>query len=335
MLSGLYFCTMNFKNQLKSILMKKIFLSFTEVLFCISIVAQNSVNLKLNLEKNKVYRLNAVSAQTIIQTVNGNQQTIESNTSYTASVKMIDATADFMIAEVHFDSLITKTNTMGITMNISSVREGDIKSAKNDEVMSYIMNRLCKNTLYTKIDFSGKVLDIVNAKMLSDLVLKDTSSITLTGPAASAIKTQLINLVSDKSLKTMVGMFTHFLPGKQVSPGDNWSVTENTNSGGMSLEIITGYHLDGVNGDVANVTAESDIKAAANSAPMIANGATITYDDIKGLSKSKMMIDTRTGLIMSTTAKTHIAANLGVSGPGFSMQIPMDISGDAKVIALN
>ncbi len=314
--------------------MKKIFLSITAILFCISIMAQNSVILKMNLEKNKVYRLNAVSNQTIIQTVNGNQQTIESKTDYTASIKVVDATPDFMVAEVRFDSLITNTNTMGITMKISSVSEGDIKSAKTDEIISYVMNRLSKNALYTKIDFSGKVLDIVNAKMLSDQILKDTSSITLTGPTASAVKTQLINLVNAKSLKTMVEMFTHFLPGKQIVIGENWTVTENTNSGGMSLEITTGYHLDGVNGDVASVTAESDIKAAANSGPMISGGATITYDNIKGLSKSKMMIDTRTGLIVSTTAKTHIAGNLGVSGPGFSMQIPMDINGDAKVTAL-
>ena len=314
--------------------MKKIFFSFTAFLFCISMMAQNSVTLKMNLEKNKVYRLNAVSEQTIIQTVNGNQQTIESKTDYTASLKVVDATPDFMIAEVRFDSLITNTNSMGISMKISSVRDGDIKSAKTDEIMSYVMNRLSKNALYTKIDFSGKVLDIVNAKMLSDLILKDTSSITLTGPTAAAVKTQLINLVSAKSLKTMVEMFTHFLPGKQVAIGENWSVTENTNSGGMSLEIVTAYHLDGINGDVASVTAESDIKAAANSGPMISGGATITYDDIKGLSKSKMRIDTRTGLIVSTVAKTHIAGNLGVSGPGFSMQIPMDINGDSKVISL-
>ena len=37
----------------------------------------------------------------------------------------------------------------------------------------------------------AKVLEIVNAKMLSDVIMKDTSSITLTGPMASAVKTQI------------------------------------------------------------------------------------------------------------------------------------------------
>jgi hypothetical protein len=303
-------------------------------MFCISIVAQNSVNLKMNLEKNKVYRFSSASEQTILQTVNGNQQTIDSKTNYAISIKMIDATADFMITEVRFDTLITNTNSMGKTVNISSVNVGDIKSAETADVMSCIMNRLSKNALYTKMDFTGKVLEIVNAKMLSDLIMKDTSSITLTGPTASGVKTQIKNLVSDNTLKTMVEMFTHYLPGKQVSSGDNWDVTIRTNSGGMSLDIITSYHLDGLKGDAANITSDSNIKAAENADPMLAGGAKITYDDLKGLSKSNMVVDIRTGLLIENKAKTHIAGNLGVSGPGFSMQIPMDINGTSNVVAL-
>jgi hypothetical protein len=166
------------------------------------------------------------------------------------------------------------------------------------------------------------------------VIMKDTSSITLTGPIASGVKTQIINMVSDNTLKTMVEMFTRYLPGKQVSAGDNWDVTIRRNSGGMTLDIITRYHLDGVKGDAAYITADSNIKAAENAGPMESSGAKITYDDIKGLSKSNMVINIRTGLLIEDKAKTHIAGNLGVSGPGFSMQIPMDINGESKVIAL-
>jgi proteasome assembly chaperone (PAC2) family protein len=313
--------------------MKKILLSCVSVLFCISMMAQNSASLKMNLEKNKVYRFSSTSEQTIIQTVNGNQQTVDSKTNNAISIKMIDATADFMIAEVHFDTIIYNTNSMGKTTIISSVSEGNIKSAETADVMSCIMNRLSKNALYVKMDFSGKILEIVNSKMLSDVIMKDTSSITLTGPMASGVKTQINNMVSDQTLKTMVEMFTHYLPGKQVSTGDNWNVTITTNSGGMTLEIKTDYHLAGVSGNNANITAESNIKAAENAGPMISGGATITYDDIKGLSKSNISIDTHTGLLVEDNAKTHISGNLGVSGPGFSMQIPMDINGTSKVVA--
>ena len=114
---------------------------------------------------------------------------------------MIDATADFMITEVHFDTLITNTNTMGKTVSISSVNEGDIKSTEMADVMSCIMNRLSKNALYVKIDFAGKPVEIVNSKMLSDIILKDTSSITLTGPTAAAVKKQIISMVKRQCFK--------------------------------------------------------------------------------------------------------------------------------------
>jgi hypothetical protein len=297
-------------------------------------MAQNSVNLKMNLEKNKVYRFSSSSEQTITQTINGNQQTIDSKTNNTVSIKMIDATADFMIAEVRFDTMIYNTNSMGKTTIISSVSEGNIKSTETADVMSYIMNRLSKNALYIKMDFAGKVLEIVNSKMLSDVIMKDTSSITLTGPIGSGVKSQIKNLISDNTLKTMIEMFTYYLPGKQVSTGDNWNVTIQTNSGGMALDVITSYHLDKVKGDDAIITAESDIKTAVNAEPIVAGSAKITYDDLKGINKSNMVIDTRTGLVVEDKAKTHIAGNLGISAPGMSMQIPMDINGESKVIAL-
>lgn len=314
--------------------MKKIILSLTAVMFSAVILAQSPASLKLNLEKNKVYRLKSVSEQTVTQTINGVQQTTESKVSYTMSLKMIDATVDYIVAEIHFDTLNTFTNTMGKIASYSSVSEGDIRSAETADVLSYIMNRLSKNALYVKMDFAGKPLEIVNLKMLSDLVLKDTSAITLTGPTAAAVKQQIVNSVSDSDLKTMIEMFTWNLPGRQVSAGDSWTITQQLSAGGMMLDIITTYHLDGIDGNNARITAESDIRTAANAAPIQSGGATVTYDDIKGLSKSGMVIDIRTGLKVEDTGKTQIAGNLGISAPGFTMQMPMEIKGETKVVAL-
>jgi len=314
--------------------MKKIILSLTAVMFSAVILAQSPASLKMNLEKNKVYRLKSVSEQTVTQTMNGVQQTTESKVSYTMSLKMIDLTVDYIVAEIHFDTLNTFTNTMGKMASYSSVSEGDIRSAETADVLSYIMNRLSKNALYVKMDFAGKPLEIVNLKMLSDLVLKDTSAITLTGPTAAAVKQQIVNSVSDSDLKTMIEMFTWNLPGRQVSAGDSWTITQQLSAGGMMLDIKTTYHLDGIDGNNAKISAESDIRTAANAVPIQSGGATVTYDDIKGLSKSSMVIDIRTGLKVEDTGKTQIAGNLGISAPGFSMQMPMEIKGETKVIAM-
>jgi len=314
--------------------MKKIMLSVTAIMFCAAIMAQNPANLKLNLEKNKVYRLKSVSEQTVTQTINGVQQTTESKVNYTMSLKMIDLTADYLITEVRFDTLITYTNTMGKTVSYSSVDEGDIKSAETADVLSYIMNRLSKNALYVKMDFTGRPVEIVNLKMLTDMVLKDTSSITLTGPTAEAVKKQIVNSVSDSELKTIIGMFTWSLPGGQVAQSDSWDIIQQISSGGLMLEIATTYKVDRIEGTRANITAESIIRTAANAVPIESGGATVTYDGIKGLTRSSLVIDLLTGLKVEDIGKTHITGNLDISAPGFSMQMPMDINGESKTIAL-
>jgi hypothetical protein len=315
--------------------MKKILLSLVVAMFCISVIAQTSVNLKLNLEKNKIYRFNSVSESTITQTVAGNSNSSDTKTNNAISIKMVDATPDFMIAEVRFDSLITVQNAMGKVTNLNSSKEGDMKSSEATDVIECINNRLSKNVLFVKIDFSGKVLQVVNSKMLSDVILKDTSSITLKNPVGSMIKKQMQNMVSEKALITMVEEYTYYLPAKEVSTGNNWDVNVNTSTGGMSLDVITTYHLDGINGNTANITAESNIKAPDNVEPIVSGPTKVTYDDLKGVSKSTMVIDTRTGLLVEAKTKSHIAGTLGINYPGGSMQMPMEITSEAKVTAIN
>jgi hypothetical protein len=223
---------------------------------------------------------------------------------------------------------------MGKEVSYSSVNEGNITSAETADVVSCIMNRLSKNALYVKMDLAGKPFEIVNLKMLADMVLKDTSSITLTGPTADAVKKQIVNSVSDSELKTIIEMFTWYLPGKQVSPGDSWNTTQQISSGGLMLEIATTYKLDRIEGKRANLTAESLIRTAANAVPLESGGATVTYDDIKGLTRSSLVVDLLTGLKVEDIGKTHITGNLGISGPGFSMVMPMDINSESKIIAI-
>lgn len=313
-------------------MMKKLLLSFTAILLGMSLMAQNTADLKLNLEKNKVYRFKSSSEQSISQTVNGAQQTTIAKTNSTLSIKMVDATPDFIIAEVRFDTLITSTNAMGKITDIKSTSEGNIKSTEMADVMSCIMNRLSKNSLYVKMDYVGKVIEIVNSKMLSYVILKDTSSIT--GETAAVIKMQVKNSINDKAFKSMVETFTYNLPGKQVSVGDKWDITASMNSGGMSLDIITSYDLEGINNNAATILATSNVKASENADPMEFSGAKITYDNLGGLAKSNMVIDIRTGLLLDNTSKMHIAGDLSITGPGFSMQMPMEIDGETRIIAV-
>lgn len=312
--------------------MKRILFSFTAILMGFSVLAQTGTTLKLNLEKNKVYRLKSASEQTISQTINGMQQNTNVTSNSVVSIKMMDASADFLIAEFRFDTLITITNAMGKVVNINSANEGNITSTEAGDVMTVIMNRLSKNPLYVKMDYTGKVIELVNAKMLSDILLKDTASIT--GESAPITKMQIVNMTSQKALISMAEIFTHNLPGKPVVSGDKWDITENMNSGGMSLDIITTYSLGVIKENAASLTAESVIQASPNAEPLMYGPAKVMYDELKGMGKSDMVLDTRTGLLIQNTSKSHMAGNLNISVQGMNLQMPMETDGTSKVVSL-
>ncbi len=310
----------------------KIISAFLMTLFlCAAATGQQKTDLKLNLEKNKTYRLRSVTEQTIIQTINGNQQTIESGATYVLSLKMVDANRAFMVAEIHIDTLASKTNTMGKTVVMTSASAGNVESKETSDIMSYFMNRITQNPVYAKIDSTGKVIELINSKMLSDMILRDTGKITVTGPTAPALKKQVADLVGNTSLINIIEMFTHYLPGKEVETGDKWNIITTTNAGGMSLDITSACQLNQVSGGLADISVESAIKAAPNAAPMEMGSAKITYDDISGLTKSTLHVNAQTGLMENLASNTHITGNLSVSMPGMSMQIPMDITSTGKI----
>ena len=311
--------------------MKKFYALSISVILTVSMFGQANPELKLKLEKNKIYKLHSTSEQNIVQTVNGNQQTIESKSAYDISIKMIDATSSFIVTEVHLDTMSTSSNSMGKTTKMSSANAGDIKSKEAGDIVSFIMNKMSKTAIYAKLDFTGKVIEIINKKMLSDMILKDTASMTLTGMIASGIIAQVKNMVNESAYSSLIELFTYNLPGKSVNIGETWTLPGITNAGGMTLDITTSSKLDKVSGNNANVIAESKIKAAANAAPMEVGGGKITYDDISGLSKSDIVIDISTGLVIQSTSKSHVTGNLGFSMPGVSLQIPMDINSNSKI----
>ncbi len=311
--------------------MKKIALLLSVAFISISMMAQNA-DLKLNLEKNKTYRFKAVSDQNVSQTVNGVDQTTTTSSNSTFSIKMMDATADFIVAEVKFDTIITTTNTMGKTVKISSANEGNIASEEAGDVMSSVMNRLSKNALYVKLYKSGKVIDIVNLAMLRDIILKDTNAIS--AKLAPMLKPQIKSMVTLDAFKTMIHTFTYNLPAKQVSVGEQWNITVPINSGGLSLEVITNYKLGSIKDNAAAIVAESEVKAAENAAPLEYPGAKITYDGIKGMGKSDMKINILTGLTIESTAKMTMNGDLNVNASGMSMQIPMKITSESSIKSL-
>jgi hypothetical protein len=312
--------------------MKKMVFSFFLTVLSFSVMAQNSVDLKLNPEKNKVYRFKSESEQNVSQTVNGVEQTTSTSSKSLFSFKMIDVSPEFIVAEARFDTIFSKTNAMGQVVVINSANEGNMASKETSDVMSCIMHRLSSNPIYVKMEPTGKVKEIVNLAMLQAIILKDTASVT--GMAAPMIKIQINNSVSPDALKSMIEAFTYVLPAREIKAGEHWTAKDQVNAGGMSLQINADYTLETLSGNTAVVNSESSIQAAEGAKPMEYSGARISYDGIMGASKADITIDTTTGFVIRNDSKSNIAGDLNVSVQGMSMQIPMKIISESNIVSV-
>lgn len=295
--------------------MKTLFISFLVALFSFSVFAQNSVELKFKPEKNKVYRLKAQSSQNIL--LNNGQYTtvVKGNTSL--SLKAMDVTPDFVVAEIRFDTIISNVQAPGMTFDISSTKSGSLTSDNIGDIMSVFMNRLSKNPVYAKISPLGTVMEIINQKMLSDIVLKNIDSIK--GPMGSAIKPRIKSMVDVKAIRTMIEPFTAVLPGKQVSSGDTWAINLTFDIEGSGFFYKNNFKLNNVNGNSADVSCDTYVE------PVSAG----TYD-VKGSGKSTLNIDTKSGLVIKSSSTQKLQGNINANG----MQMPAQMESTTEIIGI-
>lgn len=309
--------------------MKSMFtLTIAAFLSC-SLFAQ-SANLKYQLEKNKVYRVKAVSDQDMSQTMNGNQISSDISSSMILSFKATDSDANLISADVRFDSMAVETNMPGMSMYMNSAKPGKAGSQGPSDIMSSMLSRLSHCILHVKMTYGGNIAEITNFKSVRDSTVGGIDS--LQGQMSKMIQAQAKNMVSEGALKGMIESVTAYLPGKEVKAGDKWETRFTQSAGGGSMLIVNSLNLKKVAGTNAEISCESTIEPA-NQNPMEMNGAQIT-SDLRGMSKTSLTVDITTGWIRKGSSKNHTQGTLFIKMAGNDMQMPMEVDGTTEITAL-
>ena len=298
----------------------KTFISIILLSVFISSLSAQKADLKLNLELNKTYRAKLSSTVNTKQTVQGNEQSNQVINTMVISLTPLKSDKDGIISQVQFDTIITKISTP--QMEVNSANKGDIRSC--------IVNRLSNSTLLVKLSNKGEVDSIMNIEQVASTVLQDIDS--MEGNLAPFLKSRAEMMVNKESLKSMIEVFTAYLPGEKIKVGDKWDSKLTSSSGGMNMKVNTTYKLNDVSKDAAEITGDV-ITESDQSEPMKMNGAEI-LPDISGLGKTEITADPHTGWIIKGTNKQQLKGDLNVNAQGNSMQIPMEINSVAEINAL-
>ncbi|MFW6226509.1 MAG: DUF6263 family protein [Bacteroidota bacterium] len=305
----------------------RILLSIITLVALNSAVFAQSTELKYNLEKGKAYIAKSISTQEQTMTVQGMERNTETKSTSYLSLKMLDSKPDFFIAEVKFDTIVTEVSMP--PMNISSADAGDINSEDPIEVTTAILNRLSNSTMVVRMDYSGKVQDIMNHQVIKNTVLQGTDS--LKGQAAMA-KGQLEMTVEKDALIGMIEGVTAHLPNQEVETGDKWESSFISKNGGVGMAISSTYVLKEISDGL--VVIEGDVVVEpASSEPTMMNGAEIT-NKLRGLGKSTMELDSKTGWLKSSSSKISLSGDMIIKAPGQNMTLPIETIITGETIAI-
>ena len=305
--------------------MKKTILLFaTAILIALSSTSFAATILKLNLEKGKSYKVKSTTQQTIDISANGMQMNIEINSISAISLTPKSIEADYFIAQVKFDSIVTNMSMPQGSMKMNSNKPGNPNNPM--EIGGFAMYHLCKNPLEVKMSYSGKVIEIINIKAVNDSINKVVD--LLPESSKGQLKPSIEAMASESALKSMIEAITAYLPEKPVDKGDKWESKSALKPNGMELNVTTTYKLKSIVANQAELSGDAVIESGADGT-MNMNGMKIPFE-MRGISSSELTIDPQTGWIIKGKTKSKLQGSVTFGGNAS----PMGISGTTEIEAV-
>jgi hypothetical protein len=299
--------------------MKKLISSAFFALLGLSLMAQVPVNIKLNLEKGKMYMVKNTSKQTMQFDAGGQQFSMDISTSSVVSYKVLKQENDVMDIELKFDTIASKTTSPMMNKETNSA-----KPAGNDP-LERIMNKMSTNSIIAKISTSGKFIDFVNYPKFKDNVLIVLDSIPAT--KRDEAKTIANALLQESAIRTMVEPLFAYLPEKAVKIGDTWETTYSLTSNNFSMLSLNTFTLKGVEKNVATISGKSEIESLPSTDP---NAQMVAA--LKGTMTSDGTLDLKTGQVLKNSSKGHIEGSITVKANNTEMKIKMDSQSETFTI---
>jgi hypothetical protein len=299
--------------------MKTLVFTAIAIIFSFSLMAQTSANLKLNLEKGKVYKIKNTNQQTIQQTANGQQFTSEVYSGTFFSYKLLKQEKDIMFLEFKFDTIESKINSPMFKKETNSA-----KPAKSKEYLERIINRLSTFKLTAKISTAGKFIGFTNYQAFKDSVMMVMDSVPDT--KKDQVQKQADAVLKEPVLQSMIEPFFAYLPDKAVNTGDKWETSLVQTSAMASILSFNSYTLNSLENNTAQISGSSEIESMPSNNPE----AQMTTE-IKGKSTSNLTVDLVTGLLLKSSVKGHVEGTMTVKNQGNEMKMPMTVDSQSEI----
>lgn len=301
--------------------MKTIISSVFLFLLGAALMAQTPVNLKLNLEKGKMYKIISSSKQVMHITAGGQQITMDVNSRNVISYKVLGKANDIMDIEFKFDTISSKISSPMFT------RETNSAKLAGNEPLEKIMNKMSTYKLIAKISTAGKFIDFVNYGKFKDSIMFVMDSIPAT--KRDEARKQADGILKESAIRSMVEPLFAYLPDKTVKTSDTWETSYFSITSQMSLLMLNSFTLKGVENNVATISGKSELESMPNNDPSAQSST-----ELKGTLTFEGAIDLPTGLSFKNTSKGHYEGTTTVKNNGNEMKMPLQVDAQTETIMI-
>ncbi|MFT4155908.1 DUF6263 family protein [Parafilimonas sp.] len=291
--------------------MKKLFAAFAIVLFMVmQAPAQKPVDLKFNLKTGESYDY---ALNMNIET-KGNMGGQDMDVKNTVGISYLFKNTGDSAGWKKIASTITKIamniNVAGMNINYDSDQPAD-SSDMISSVLGKIFGAMKGGQFMFTINEKGEVGTVTG---FNEMMRKVTEAASSAGPIGN-----IGNAFNEENFKQNIQQSFGAYPGKPVKPGDTWTGTLHSNSGGAEMTSNNTYTLESVDGKTATVKVDSKITSPDSNANATINGT----------SAGSIKYDIPSGIAVDGDVDTKLDMNITQGGQSIPMttDIQMKITG--------
>lgn len=292
--------------------MKKIF-SLALLLGFLTTISNAQIRLNYNLDQNTNYSSNVVLKQGISQTAMGQTQNIDNDQGFGITITVNGLDAESYKLNMVYNSIMINSPMVGLSYDSKTATTEPTGAAK-------AIAAIVGTEFNFQLNKDGSIENITGVEAMLDTMV---TNMGITDEAqATAFKAQMSGQYNAETIKDQMKRTIIVYPDKELNKGDTWSADESVTVP-FSMNIQTTYELADYNDDTATINVTSDIFSEGGE---LTTGGTTMTPDLSGVQSGTIVIDRKTGLIISSNMEQLITGVMNMTSPA-EMEIPMEISG--------
>lgn len=263
---------------------------------------QQSVLLKMNLQKGAKYLFTTGTDQSISQEIMGNAMQIKQQT-----------TVDYLydVLENNAEGLHIKTTYQRFAIQMQSPQGNhsfDSDARNNEDGPLKNMGGIVGKSFDMYISPEGKVTKVEGMEQILNTIGGDESTQEL-----------LAQQFNDSAFMNMMNTSLHIYPNKEVKKGESWLKNAQASVAGiMEMNLQNTFTLTDFSDAQANLSVQSNIDLLPSSSGSPLGEVAI---NLKGTQNGNIVVESKSGLITSSKMHQEISGDIGVQG----MKIPMTV----------